>query len=64
MITRGKAALVQMSGMSGMFGLGGMLGENRVREDRTLSNGLTGDKWAKRKSRSKIAKQSRKRNRK
>ncbi len=63
MITRGKAALVQMPGLGGLFGLGGMLGENRVREERALSNGLTGKAWSKRKSRSKIAKQSRKRNR-
>lgn len=63
MITLGKAALVQMPGMGGMFGLGEMLGEHRVREERGLPNGLTGKAWAKRKSRSKIAKQSKKRNR-
>ena len=58
MITRGKSALVQMPA------LGGLLGEQVNKTERYLRNGFKGPEYAKRKSRSKIAKASRKRNRK
>ena len=59
MITRGKASLVQIPG------LGGLLGDPRDKQiERTLNNGFAGKQYAKRKSRSKIAKESKKRNRK
>ena len=57
MITRGKAALVQMPA------LGGLLGEQANKPEFIKHNGFKGPEYAKRKSRSKIAKQSKKRNR-
>jgi len=61
MITRGKAALVNMPA------LGGLLGDPRDKQPEReciLHNSLTGKEYSKRKSRSKIARASRKRNRK
>ena len=57
MITRGKAALAQMPA------LGGLLTEKPNKSDPVGNKVLTGQAWSKRKSRSKIAKESKKRNR-